>query len=462
MSPSTPSTFLRKVVTAAGTSSAEKLEVNAGEKRKKPDVYQQDLEENNDGASPSKKVKLNNGKEMQTRPPREDGESRVPKRSMGIVIAYSGTGYHGFAKQVGQPDVRSIEALLENILYETGGISESNFGDKKSLQKVGWSRAARTDKGVHAAMNLISLKVTYEPPRDGDVRNIAEGADEQEYFDYILRRMNEKLPKQMRAFRMLRVIKKFDARACCDRRQYEYLFPCSPVVRAVNASQSSTVSKDATLVDLASQMNELMQNYVGTRNFHNFTNRLNANSKEASRYMLKIGVKLEEIKRGDEIVHAFRVTLLGQSFLLHQIRKMVGLAIQEMCGSARPGSIAEALSTKEKRAVPKVPAEGLFLDRLFFDAYNKYKVKPGQTVSLEPDEKLHEELEAFKAEVIWPEIADHLAKPASENVWWEYVDHIITYPYTEYGLDPTKMYPGREAENPTTDAGETENQVMAE
>ena len=146
MSPSTPSTFLRRVVTAAGTSSAEKLPTNAGEKRKKPDVYQQDLEENGD-SSPSKKAKLNNGKELQTRAPRGDGESRTPKRSMGIVIAYSGTGYHGFAKQVGQPDVKSIEALLENILYETGGISEDNFRDKKSLQKVGWSRAARTDKG---------------------------------------------------------------------------------------------------------------------------------------------------------------------------------------------------------------------------------------------------------------------------------------------------------------------------
>ena len=271
--------------------------------------------------------------------------------------------------------------------------------------------------------------------------------------------MNEKLPKQMRAFRILRVIKKFDARACCDRRQYEYLFPCAPVVRALNASQSSNIDKNATLLDLAHKMNGLMQNYVGTHNFHNFTNRMTASSKEASRYMLKIGVKLEEIKRGDDVVHAFRVTLLGQSFLLHQIRKMVGLAIQEMCGSARPGSIIEALETHEKRAVPKVPAEGLFLDRLFFDAYNKYKVKPGQTVSLEPDEKLHEELEAFKAEVIWPEIAEHLAQPAKENVWWEYVDHIITYPYTEYGIDPSKMYPGREAENQPVDS---ENQTMAE
>ena len=39
------------------------------------------------------------------------------------------------------------EKELEKALLLAGGISEENFGN---IQKVSWSRTARTDKGVHA------------------------------------------------------------------------------------------------------------------------------------------------------------------------------------------------------------------------------------------------------------------------------------------------------------------------
>ena len=44
-------------------------------------------------------------------------------------------------------DIRSVEEELEKALFAIGGIADYNFGD---LKKIGWNRATRTDKRVHA------------------------------------------------------------------------------------------------------------------------------------------------------------------------------------------------------------------------------------------------------------------------------------------------------------------------
>jgi tRNA pseudouridine38-40 synthase len=44
-------------------------------------------------------------------------------------------------------NVRTIEEELEKALYSLGVIAEFNYGD---LKKIGWNRATRTDKRVHA------------------------------------------------------------------------------------------------------------------------------------------------------------------------------------------------------------------------------------------------------------------------------------------------------------------------
>ena len=54
------------------------------------------------------------------------------------------------------PETKTIEGTLEEAIAKAGGISPQNAGN---LQKVGWGRCARTDKGVHAAAQIITLKV---------------------------------------------------------------------------------------------------------------------------------------------------------------------------------------------------------------------------------------------------------------------------------------------------------------
>jgi len=43
--------------------------------------------------------------------------------------------------------IATVEGVLEAALFRAGCVLESNMG---ALEKLGWSRSSRTDKGVHS------------------------------------------------------------------------------------------------------------------------------------------------------------------------------------------------------------------------------------------------------------------------------------------------------------------------
>lgn len=98
---------------------------------------------------------------------------------------------------------KTIEGELFSAFVAAGAISKANADDPKKSSLV---RCARTDKGVHAAGNLISMKL------------IVEHSD-------IVKRINEKLSSQIRVFGMERTNGSFNAYQLCDSRIYEYLIP---------------------------------------------------------------------------------------------------------------------------------------------------------------------------------------------------------------------------------------------
>lgn len=65
-----------------------------------------------------------------------------------------------------------------------------------------------------------------------------------------------------------------------------------------------------------------------------------------------------------------RIVIIGQSFMLHQIRKMVGMAVAIMRGDAPQGCIRTALQPRRTVPTPMAPEVGLFLDECYYDAYN--------------------------------------------------------------------------------------------
>lgn len=65
-----------------------------------------------------------------------------------------------------------------------------------------------------------------------------------------------------------------------------------------------------------------------------------------------------------------RMVVLGQSFMLHQIRKLVGTAVAVMRGDAPPECIPLALKQERSVVTPMAPELGLFLDECVFESYN--------------------------------------------------------------------------------------------
>lgn len=127
-------------------------------------------------------------------------EDRRPKRKVGVLIGYAGTGYKGM--QINHHE-KTIEGDLFAAFVGAGAIAKRNADDPK---KSSFVRCARTDKGVHAAGNVISLKLTIE---DLD----------------IVQKINEKLPEQIRVWGFVRTNNSFNCYQACDSRWYEYLLP---------------------------------------------------------------------------------------------------------------------------------------------------------------------------------------------------------------------------------------------
>ena len=82
-------------------------------------------------------------------------------------------------------------------------ISKANANDPK---KSGLTRCARTDKGVHAAGNVISLKLIVDDPD-------------------VVHNINSNLSSQIRVWGIERTTGSFSCYHACDSRWYEYLIP---------------------------------------------------------------------------------------------------------------------------------------------------------------------------------------------------------------------------------------------
>ncbi|KAL3631790.1 hypothetical protein CASFOL_024774 [Castilleja foliolosa] len=78
------------------------------------------------------------------------------KKKVAMRVGYVGSDYRGLQIQRDQPGLSTIEGELEKAIFKAGGIRDSNYGD---LHKIGWARSSRTDKGVHSLATMVSLKL---------------------------------------------------------------------------------------------------------------------------------------------------------------------------------------------------------------------------------------------------------------------------------------------------------------
>lgn len=418
-------------------------------------------------------------------------EQRRPKRKVAVMIGYSGTGYKGM--QV-NGDEKTIERDLFRAFVDVGAISKANADDPK---KSGLVRCARTDKGVHAAGNVISLKLIIE---DED----------------IVQKINAALPDQIRIWGIQRTMNSFSCYQMCDSRWYEYLMPSysllpphpetylgkniaelakqyngedelrermedvkdfwaeveekevkpildklDPDVRAKvldrlhkdqetmgaeqadnpkpikefditgapaaeeeetgASSEDQPKKRGPTAVDYAlrdiklayvaakrrwriptsrlQRLQEALSKYEGSHIFHNYTVQKSPTDPSARRHIKSFVVNPQPIVIGNTEWLSLKVH--GQSFMMHQIRKMVGLAtLLVRCGTSLD-RIPESYR-KQKMAIPKAPGLGLLLERPVFEMYNN-KANGHDKPPIDFD-KYEAEMSAFKDKHIYQRI----------------------------------------------------------
>lgn len=284
---------------------------------------------------------------------------RRRKRATAIVFGYNGLGFNGSQKQPNSQ--RTVEAELESALFGANFITEANYGD---LHKVNWTRASRTDKGVHAIRTVISLRamLTDEP------------------LEAQVAALNAKLPEDIRVFEFIPVINSFNAKHQASYREYSYFFPAALLP-----------------TDAVEQLNKLTPKFVGSKNYHNFSRDIAPTSAEAKRYIIKFEASLTTI----EDCTFVRLDVTGQSFLYHQIRSMVGLLFHTVLNKVSPSAIDEAFGD-ETILTPLAPAEGLCLSWVHFQAYNrKNPQKP-----IELTDPLRALSDSFFAAVVRPSIVE--------------------------------------------------------
>jgi tRNA pseudouridine38-40 synthase len=120
------------------------------------------------------------------------------ERNHRLELQYDGTGLHGWAKQEGLP---TVEAALEEAFRTVLG------------RVPAWRVAGRTDAGVHARRQVLSLRL----PADLDLRRLQ-------------RSLNALTPAGVAVVKIAPAPEQFDARADATSRTYRYFLSTGPVV----------------------------------------------------------------------------------------------------------------------------------------------------------------------------------------------------------------------------------------
>lgn len=160
------------------------------------------------------------------------------------------------------------------------------------------------------------------------------------------------------------------------------------------------------------RVNLLFDLYKGTHNFHNFTSQKAPNDPSAHRYITHMSCSDPFVRGNAEFAV---ITVRGQSFMLHQIRKMIGLVIAVLKGYVGD-EVMERSWGQQKVDVPKAPGLGLVLEQVHFDRYNKRFGGDGLHEQLEWEGQ-EELIQAFKEAYIYPTIVETECQEGSMISW---------------------------------------------
>ena len=200
-----------------------------------------------------------------------------------LTIEYDGTGFRGWARQPGE---RTVEGELRRAFDELYGAGELVV-------------AGRTDTGVHALANVVSVDVEGGPPPERAVPAI-----------------NTLLPPDLAVTRVEQAADDFHARYDARLRSYRYRVWRRRERSALEARRSLWYPRP---IDLAA-LNENARSLLGEHDFRAFT------PAETQHRLFTRSIASAEWRQLEENVLAFEIT--SDSFLRHMVRTLVGSMLQ--------------------------------------------------------------------------------------------------------------------------------------
>ncbi|KAG2460628.1 tRNA pseudouridine(38/39) synthase [Polypterus senegalus] len=175
-------------------------------------------EEGHRGAQDTEEMRDGKCKKSTKKVPREFDFEAHPRRHVALRLAYWGWNYQGFACQ--ENTENTVEAKLFEALVKTRLIKER--------QSSNYHRCGRTDKGVSAFSQVISIDLRSTQssgvgvmPPNKESSTSGKSVPEMPYA----KMLNRVLPEDIRVLGWAPVPADFSARFDCQSRTYRYYFP---------------------------------------------------------------------------------------------------------------------------------------------------------------------------------------------------------------------------------------------